>query len=237
MPSPISSQSNTRAGLCPHGLPPAACPICSSGGMGSAGKMKNSPVPKQKSNSGEWSYMKCYAAGLAMKAQQNRVEFNKSAFERQIEFAKQLNKSIENLARKIQNALQNIKDITPKFISNPIQFIANSFINLISQIPKIIEKFAQLQQDIRAFINQAAEKLVSVLGEIKNFIDKKITENIKKKLKKFLIFFKIGVEEENYKNDETLSIFKSNELRKYIVKILIPIKKRNENEHNNTENN
>ena len=38
MSTPIISQTTNKAGLCPHGLPPAACPICSGGGMGGAKK-------------------------------------------------------------------------------------------------------------------------------------------------------------------------------------------------------
>ncbi len=69
MSSPIAAQSNNRAGLCPHGLPPAACPICSGGGGMGGAKMKNSPPVSKPAHSGEWSFMKCYAAGLAMRAQ------------------------------------------------------------------------------------------------------------------------------------------------------------------------
>lgn len=236
MSSPISAQSNSRAGLCPHGLPPSACPICSGGAMGGA-RMKDSAATKPKPISNQWSYMKCYAAGLAIKAQHARAENAKTAFEKELEFAKQLNKNIENLAQKIQNTIQNIKDIAPKIITSTIQIAANIFINIISVLPKIIEKIAQLQQDIKTFIQQTAEKIVSILGEIKNFIEIKILKNIKRSLKKIFSFFHINIEDENYKNDETLAIFKSREIKKYIVKIFSKIKKRNENESDSIKSN
>ncbi len=222
MSAPITTQPNTtKAGMCPHGLPPAACPICSGGGMGST-KMRDT-APMKNIHSGEWSFMKCYAAGLAIKAREARSENAKNVFEKQIEFAKQLGQSIRNLAERIQNAIKNLQMSSPKFIQNVIQVINNVIItplfNLLSQIPKLIEKFANLQQRIAEFIQQASEKFAAILGDIKSFITRKIVENIKKKAKKFFLFFTINMEDENYKNDETLAVFKARELKKYIVKI------------------
>ena len=116
MPQPITSQSSSRAGLCPHGLPPSACPICSGGAMGGA-KMKDNAISKPKVHSNEWSYMKCVAEGLNIKARKTRAENAKTAFERQIEFAKQLNKTIENLSQKFQNIIQSIKDSVCQYIN------------------------------------------------------------------------------------------------------------------------
>lgn len=233
MPAPISLQSNNRAGLCPHGLPPSACPICSGGGMAGGGKAKEA-VATRPMNSGEWSFMKCYAAGLAMRAQEARVENAKTAFERQIEFAQQLGKNIQNIADKIHNAIQNIQNITPSFIQNTLQVITNVIINpilnLISQIPKLIEKMAELQQKLGNMLQQAGEKLVAILGDIKNFVDRKIIENIKKKVGKLFLFFMANLEDENYRNDDALEVFKSREMKKYLVNLVTKIKKRNKDE-------
>ena len=98
-------------------------------------------------------------------------------------------------------------------------FIINPILNLISQIPKVIEKFVQLEQNIHKFIQSAGEKIVALFGDIKNFIQRNITEKIKEKAKKFLLFFISNTEDENYKNDETLNIFKSREIKKYLIKI------------------
>ncbi len=233
MSSPIATQGNNRAGMCPHGLPPAACPICSGGGMGGA-KMRDSAATKPM-RSTQWSFMKCYAAGLAIKAREARAENAKNVFEQQIEFAKQLGQNIRNLAERIQKVIQNIQNSVPAFMQNVISVINNVIItpilNLIAQIPKIIEKFAQFQQRVGEFIQQAAEKLSAILGDIKNFIERKIIENVKKKAKKFLLFFMSNIEDENYKNDETLAIFKAREMKKFIVKIFSKIKKRDKDAH------
>lgn len=232
MSTPISSQTTNRAGLCPHGLPPAACPICSGGMAAGGNKMKDAPATKPM-NSGQWSWMKCYAAGLAMRAQEARVENAKNTFEKQIEFAKELGKSIQNIADRIKNNIENIQNTMPNIISKPITFISNVIIfpilNIIAQIPKLIEKIVQIQQNLAIMLQQAGEKLTALLGDIKNFLDKKIIENIKKQVKKFFLFFVSNTEDENYRNDETLSIFKSREIKKYLVKILKMNKKRDKN--------
>jgi cysteinyl-tRNA synthetase len=229
------SNVNNKTGLCPHGLPPAACPICSGGSM-SGGRIKDNSPATKPINTGEWSFMKCYAAGLALKAQEVRIENAKNVFEMQIEFSKQLAKNIQNITDKIQNTLQNLKDISPNFLKSTIQIISNVIINpilnLISQIPKIIEKFTEFQQKFAMIIQNAGEKLVAILGDIKNFINKKILEDLKKKAKNIFSFFVSNTEDENYKNDDTLAVFKSRELKKYIVKIL---KKRKNNADRGTK--
>lgn len=233
MSSPISTQTSNRAGLCPHGLPPAACPICS-GGMasGGGGRMKDAPATKPM-NSGEWSWIKCYAAGLAIKAQEARIENSKTAFEKQIEFAKELNKSIQNLSDRIKMSVINFQNSLPNSLSNFVAAVSKVIImpvlNIIAQIPKIIEKLAQFQQNLGYMLLQAGEKLTALLGDIKNFLNKKLFEDTKKLAKKIFMFFVSNTEDENYQNDDTLAVFKSRELRKFIVKILKRDKKRDKN--------
>ncbi len=222
MSSPIISQQNNRAGLCPHGLPPSACPICSSSGM-SVGRNKMQDSPLSKSSSREWTWLKCYAVGLAMKAQENRELNNKSIFEKQVEFAKQLSRNIQNLSEKIKLSVQNLEKMLPNSFRPLINFVSNVIISpilkLITQIPFIIEKFAYLTKNLTEIINQVFDKFVSIFGEIKNFIERKFSENFKKKIKKFFLFFTSDVEDKNYKNDDNLYVFESRELKKYIKKL------------------
>ena len=223
-------QSNNKAGLCPHGLPPSACPICN-GGMSSGG-MKQQTTTRPINT--EWSYMKCYAAGLAMRAQENRIQTAKEMFEKQLNYAQNLRTAINNLADKIRENLQNIQNSLPTLLQKPMtiitNFVINPILNLISQIPKVIEKFVQLEQNIHKFIQNAGEKIVALFGDIKNFIQRNITEKIKEKAKKFLLFFISNTEDENYKNDETLNIFKSREIKKYLVKFFSFNKKQEDKE-------
>ena len=83
---------------------------------------------------------------------------------------------------------------------------------------------------MKNFINQAAEKLSALLGDFKNFIKSKV-EDIKKNWKKLFFFFNSDIEDENYKNDEALAVFKSRELKKYLLKILKTNKKQGKNDN------
>ncbi len=224
--SPISQQTN-KAGLCPHGLPPAACPICS-GAMGGGGgaKIKNSQ-PIKASN--EWSFMKCYAVGLAMKAQEQRVENAQERFQKELEYLTRLGKNIDKFAEKIQNSLLILQNNAPQFLQKPIAFINNilitPFLNFMSNIPNLLTKFANLRQNINQIIQHATEKLIAIFGEFKKFIQKEVIEKVKKKLKKFVLLFFPEMEDENYNNEENLQIFKSREIKKYIIKIMSGKKK------------
>ncbi len=234
----VTSPNTQRAGLCPHGLPPAACPICSgNGGMGGTGRIKNTPPPKS-TVSNEWSWMKCYTAGLMMKSQQDRIESAKLDFKREIESYKLLQKMVDALADKIKSNLENIQNSLPKPISIPLQIITNFIVkpilNLISQLPKIMENIANFGQNLRNLIQQAGEKLTAVIGEMKNFVKSKI-EDIKKRAKKIFLFFLSEIEDKDYKNDESLEVFKSRELKKYLLKIIKMVKKQGENDTGNSE--
>ncbi len=239
MSTPILNQTTNKAGLCPHGLPPAACPICSQKMAGGAGKMRDNTVSKPKP-SNEWSWLKCYAVGLRMKAQEAREQNAKTAFERQIEFAHKLSKNIQNIADKIRNTLSQIQNTLPNIISKPIGIVINiiisPLINILMQIPKIIEKFAQIQKNISEFLIQITEKLTAIFGDIKNFLNRKLSEKLKKITKNFFLFFMPDIEDENYKNDDILAVFKSRELKKYLLQIPKLIKRRDKDANRSIKN-
>ena len=146
------------------------------------------------------------------------------------EYFKELGKTIDKIADKIKANIQNLQDTLANTLKVPLQvlskFVINPVLNLIAQIPKIMEKITTLQKDAREFIQQVSEKLVNVLGEIKNFADRKIADKIKKKVKSIFSLFIPEYWGENFENDENLRIFKSRELKKYLIKILKLSKKR-----------
>ncbi len=221
MTSPITGQTaNTRIGLCPHGLVPSACPICSSSLGSGGGKLKiHDSVTKTNS---EWSWLKCYAQGLAIKARQASIENYKSDFERQIEFAHQMRINLINLTEKIKIMFQNIQETFPPILKPVIQTVFNIAVNMIKiaeLLPKIIELTVKFEQNLRTLINNAYEKIAAIFGDMKNFIKRKIQEGIKKIAKNFFMFFSSNIEDENYKNDDNLLVFKSRELKKFVIKI------------------
>lgn len=223
MSSPIQSQATSRAGLCPHGLPPSACPICNSSSMAGGGRIKDTSIQRTTKTS-EWSWMKCYAVGMAMKANEARIENAKNAFEKQIEFAQQLKDNIQQITDKIKNLIENIQKSMPTTVGKFLGIISNTIIfpilKLINIIPKIIEKFAHFQKSIANFMQQVTEKITALLGDLKNFLERNFIETTKKKIKKFFLFFTSDIEDENYENDDTLAIFKARELKKLLVKII-----------------
>ena len=233
MSAQISPVGTTRAGLCPHGLPPSACPICNGKGMAGGGtKAKETPVMTKPSHSGQWSYMKCVAVGMQMASAKAAEQNAKASYERQLEYFKELGKTIDKIADKIKENIQNLQNSLPNTLRVPIQtivnFVINPVLNLIAQIPKIMEKITTLQKDAREFVQQVAEKLVTVLGEIKNFMDRKVADKIKKKVKSIFSFFISEFWGENFKGDDALEVFKSRELKKYLLKILKSNKKRDD---------
>lgn len=229
MPSSISQTSN-KAGMCPHGLPPAMCPVCGQKMAGGGGGKARETQMTKPMKSGEWSYLKCYSAWMHMQSEKAHTENVQQRFERQIETAKQVQQTINNITDKIKTNIQNIQDSLPPVFKPVIRavanFIINPILNLLSQIPKVMMKLAEFQKNINLLIQNAGEKLVAILGDIKNFINKKLTENIKKTIKKFIMFFIPDERDENYKNDDELAVFKSRELKKYLVKIFKLNKKR-----------
>ena len=226
MTSQLSLQSNIKAGMCPHGFPHSSCPVCS---KQNGAAMGSSSMHKSNRPSGEWSYQKCHIVGLEIKAAMQRKEAAQTFFEKQFQTALSVSRNLQSIQDKLNNFIQNIK--TP-ILQNSMQFLMNIAINPLfnaaAKLSKFIGKIAEFQQKSLNMIFQAGEKLVSILGEVKNFIERKIIGDLKKRAKKFMSFCLSVIEDENYKNDDTLAVFKSRELKKYIVKIL---KKRKKNEN------
>lgn len=223
MASPISIQANIKAGMCPHGVPQYSCPICNK----QAGAMGHSGFSRNFKKSNEWSYQKCYVVGMEIKATIQRKENAKNFYEKQFQNSLSLNKNIYNISEKLNQIIQNINS---QNIKTSIQFLMNTVISpLLNVSAKFIDNIVNFQQKAFNMIYQVGEKIVSIVGEIKNFVERKIIDNIKQKAKKIMLFCLSVIEDENYQNDETLTVFKSRELRKYIVKIL---KKRENNEYN-----
>ncbi|MBQ3102633.1 hypothetical protein IJC60_06500 [bacterium] len=212
--SSISNPQQVRnTNTCPHGLPAGACPICN-GGAGA----------KTKRNSGEWSYAKCAAVGAEMRAAKARIEARKELLEEQFSTALKIQKAIMNFIDKAQSILQAVHAKLPPELQTVFNKLANGIINpilnLISNIPKTLEQLNAFINDIKTKILAVAEKLNAILGEIKNFIEKNITDRFKKLTKKIIRFFILEEKEENYQNDEEIEIFKSRELRKLHMAIL-----------------
>lgn len=176
--------NNTKVGCCPHGLPQGACPICS--GMGGGGMKKADFSAKP----GEMSWNECAAIGAFLKAQKNAQMQRQQDILNFAQMSKAFQNSLINASQKIANIAQFFNRNTPAIISKPIGFVLNTLIGaplrFVANIPNMISNFAGKIVDI-------SDKLTAMMGELKNSIEKKISEafqSFKKKVKSLFSIFK-----------------------------------------------
>ena len=207
----VPNVNKASAGLCPHGLPPGACPICSN--MGGRGSTR---VGERPQKAGEMSYHQCAMIGNMMRARelaekrhaQNLEQHaeNLKAFEAtmskasasMLEFAKQISSNF--LLKPIAFTIQNIAVPIVNFIKSLPQITANLITNVAEKLNTIKEKFVDIM-----------DKLTAVFGEAKAFIEKKISELISVVKSKFEGLFKIfkkhNAEDDDTKIDDDKKIF------------------------------
>ena len=208
----VQNVNKTNAGLCPHGLTPSACPICSKMAGGSGMRVGERP---QKT--GEMSYHQCAMLGNLMRAR----ELADKRHAQQIEQHANAVKIFESTLAKISENLKNfIQKMGQNIMTKPIAFIVQSIIlplvNFIQNIPKFIQQVQNLKFEIQ-------DKLNAIFGEMKNFIQKKIADivsNIKSKFEGLLkIFKKNNADDDDTKIDDDKKIFNlKNILIKFIRK-------------------
>lgn len=195
--------NSAKIGSCPHGLPQGACPICS--GMGGTMQRKADFSAK----AGEMSWNECAAIGAFLKAQKNaRIQREQDA-QNFANMQRIFQNSLLNTSQRIANFVQIFSQKMPTIISKPIGFVLNNFvakpINFIANIPNIFSNISQKIVDI-------SDKLTAMMGELKNSVEKKISEafsNLKKKTKSlFSIFKPFNVDNDEKQIDETKKTFK-----------------------------
>lgn len=225
MPSQVQNINKVNTGLCPHGLPPGACPICSK--MGGGGSLRAGERPQK---AGEMSYHQCVMLGNLMRAHKLAQKRHAQLLTQNIEATK----NFENLMIKISNNLQNfIQQMSNSFITKPIAFItqytALPLINFIKNLPRIIQNFQNLRFEIQ-------DKLNAIFGELKNFIQKKISDILqtaKNKLESlFKIFKKNNTNDDDTKIDDDKKIFN---LKNILRKIIRKKKEKNDDSNKNKQ--
>ena len=229
MASQVQNVNKVNAGLCPHGLPPGACPICSN--MGGGGSLR---VGERPQKAGEMSYHQCAMIGNMMRARElaekrhaqnlEKHAENLKAFEanmqalsaKMLEFARQISSNI--LLKPIALTVQNIAVPTINFVKNIPQITANIIANISEKLTAIKEKFIDIM-----------DKLNAIFGEAKAFIEKKISELISIVKSKFEGLFKIfkkhNADDDDTKIDDDKKIFN---LKTIIHKISTKLKDKKE---------
>ena len=199
MTTSLSRASNNKIGTCPHGLPLGACPICNGmGGGGSSVKKDNKPR--------EMTWNECYAIGQMLKAQKLARQHTQQMFAAQ-DLHSYLNKLEAQInAMKLAILNSSLKGPVAKIAAfaadavllplvRSINTVINSINNLVNITAKAIDAIKQKIADI-------SDKLVSIFGEMKAALSKKITEKFKDIKKK--IFNLFGLTETENEEDEEI---------------------------------
>jgi len=192
-----------KTGLCPHGLPPGACPICSGGGGGVAKMDRNT-----RRHPGELTWNECYALGQMMKAAQARKELA----ELQHQNAQLQNLQAQQRAEKFAQIFSSINN----FISNiPILKKSVNFIqSTVAKLSNVIHRQTQavlhkFTSGIKNIINDISDKLAAILGEEKLAKMKNIEKFIERAKNKLLTF--LGIIAKTREEEETSEIVKQEE--------------------------
>ena len=225
MSTQVPNINKVSTGLCPHGLPPGACPICSQMGGGGSTRMGERP---QKA--GEMSYHQCVMIGNMMKARELAEKRQAESLEKSAQALKNFEATMAKLSANLQNFIQKASN---NILTKPIAFIAQNLalptVNFIQNIPKFIQKVQNLRIDIQ-------DKLNAIFGEVKNFIKKKVSDimsNLSSKLEKlFKVFRKNKSEDDDTKIDDDKKIFN---LKKVIIKLIRKKKEKNDNNSKNQQ--
>jgi len=205
-----------KAGLCPHGTIPGACPICS--GMGGGGLRPGERVQKP----GEMSYHECAMIGAMMRAREAAQKEHEQNLAHRLEAIKTFEQNLINMAQKIADlGIKLNKFILTKPVAIMLNNIVVPVLKAIADLPNFIQKINEKFAQIKDKLIDIQDKLNAIFGEAKAFVEKKVSEmvsNIKSKLETLLkVFKRNNTKDDETKIDEDKKIFR---LKTFITKIL-----------------
>lgn len=200
MSQPIASINQPRIGTCPHGLPMGACPICN--GMGGGGSSKPAENVRKP---GEMTWSQCFAMGQMMKQAEARADARIQSPLHNALLAEQLQKNINTYINNVQQSLSVLQNSLPTPLANAVnalnQAIITPLLNVLAQIPKLVQALQNGLQNIRNVLAHVSEKLTAFFGEMKNFVNKKISDFVKSATKKVFKFFSLSIVDEEEDKD------------------------------------
>lgn len=173
----VSSVTAVKSGLCPHGLPPGACPICS--GMGGASKVQTADFSAKP---GEMSWNECAAIGAFLKSLQNARLAREADYQSQLVNIAMFEK---NMAKTAQNLNLFIQTLSQHVVTKPVAFVLQKVV-----LP-IIETVKNLPVNVMQTVVNISDKLAAIYGELKAAINKKISDFMNKVKKKLVSIFQI----------------------------------------------
>jgi hypothetical protein len=224
----VSSVGSVRAGLCPHGLPPGACPICS-GMSGNSTKVQTADFSAKP---GEMSWNECAAIGAFLKSLQNARLAKEADFQKHLvnmaKFESDMVKASQQLTQFIQAMSQNVLTKPIAFIAQKIALpIVDGMKNLPRNVLTTIANFSEKLADI-------SDKLTAIYGELKASINKRISDFKKKIKKKLFSIFEIFSANNNEDENEIMVAFEKqlNKLKQILEKVTLkPTKEELDDEH------
>lgn len=207
MTNSVQSINKASSGLCPHGMSPSACPICS--GMGGGGSMR---VGERPQKAGEMSYHQCAMIGAMMKARQARIEAHENNLKQHAEAILAFQQNMDKMAQSMLNFANQIMN---SFILKPVAYtiikVVVPITNIIKNIPNIIANFSEKFNQLKQKIVDIQDKLNAIFGEAKAFVEKKVSEFVSVVKSKFENLFKIfkkdNAKDEDKKIDDDKKIF------------------------------
>lgn len=194
---------NHKIGTCPHGLPAGACPICNGLGGGGGGSAKKVGRP-----AGEMTWDQCYAVWQKMLhakdlAAQRKQDALQAQMQAPVNFSARLENAamkIADLADRLANFVRNAKQ-TPTIATKTLALAAKIAIPVLN----VLQNAANLAQKVVSFVQEKlvdiSDKLNAIFGELKNSIEKKISDKLKDFKKRFKSLF--GVTELDDIDEET----------------------------------
>lgn len=213
MPVAGVQTNNVSGGTCPHGLPHGACPICS-GGMGSASQKKADFSAKP----GEMSWNECAAIGAMMRAAKLRKQMNAQAQENRLMQIANFERTMMNTSQKLAQLAVLVTNNLPSAVAKPISAVINKVLvpvlNAMKNVPVNIMKSLDA---MRQKVFDIQDKLNAMFGELKNSIEKKVSETLANFRKKVRLLFQ--VDESTETTDEEKEI--EEEKRTFEVKTFI----------------
>lgn len=217
MANAVHGTNVNKAGTCPHGVAPGACPICSN--MGGGGGLR----PGERTQKpGEMSYHECAMIGAMMRAREAQQKLHEQTLLQRAEALRAFEQNLINAAQKMAEFASNIQKFLPlKPVAMLINNIAVPVIKTIANLPNIISNISEKITQIKEKFIDITDKLTAVFGEVKAFIEKKMSELVSMVKSKFESLFKIfkrnNTKDDETKIDEDKKLFR---LKTFINKIL-----------------
>lgn len=206
--------SGVRSGLCPHGLPPGACPICS-GGMGSS-KVVTADFSAKP---GEMSWNECAAIGAFLKSIQNARLAREADYQNQIIAMAQFQNNMTKMAQNLQTFIQNMSQSA---LTRPLAMVAqNILLPVVKFMKDLPVNFLQTTANLAQKLTDITDKLTAIYGELKAAMDKKFSDFAKKVKKKIISIFEIFRAENENSEDERIEDYQKqlNKLQTLLEKI------------------